>query len=163
MRKQVAPSPAQGSTTAGGDWLNLDQAARVSVSSEDAGFPVENALAPESALAESRGWKAEHLGPATITLDFDTPQAISKVLLHFTEPVHERSQEWSLSARLADGTKRELLRQGWNFSPSGSSEQREQHTLQLASVAALILTIDPDRGRDRYPATLTAWRVGAAS
>ena len=81
--------------------------------------------------------------------------------LVFRERQYERSQEWALKARFADGTERELLRQGWNFSPGGSAEQDATHTLNLPGVLALTLWIDPDRGRNRYPATLAMWRLSA--
>ena len=81
--------------------------------------------------------------------------------LVFRDREHERSQEWALKALFGDGTERELLRQGWNFSPGGSAEQDETYTLNLRGVLALTLWIDPDRGRNRYPATLAMWRLSA--
>ena len=162
MRKQITD---QNSTTktrideqAG--WLDLEQLVQVEVSSEAPGHPIENALVPAKSAAT--GWQAQALGPATITLRFDAPLAVTRVLLHFAEPRHERTQEWALAAVLADGSRRELLRQGWNFSPSGSTEQREEHAVDLQQVSALTLSIDPDPGRNRYPATLAALRVRGA-
>ncbi len=155
MRKRVGNSGA-GATDAGeGVWLDLESIAEVDVSSETPGHPVENALLP----GRTGQWQAARTGAATITLRFDPPRTLTGTMLHFTEAEQERSQEWALSAVFTDGSRRELLRQGWNFSPSGSREQREQHVLNLPAIASLTLWIDPDRGRDRYPATLTAWRV----
>ncbi len=139
-----------------GTWLNLESLAQVEVTSEASGYPVENALTS----APGNGWKAAGPQAATIALRFDAPQKITRTMLHFAEPEHERSQEWAISAAYADGSHRELLRQGWNFSPSGSTEQREDYSIDTQPVVLLTLWIDPDRGRDRYPATLLAWRLG---
>ena len=149
MRKQVG---SEAKTHEDGNWLNLEELVRAEVSSEAAGFPVENALVPPGA----RPWKAAGPGKASITLRFDAPQRITRVRLRFVDEEHERSQEWALF----DDDGRELLRQGWNFSPGGSTVQDETYKFNLSGVRALTLAIDPDRGRDRYPAALSAWRIG---
>jgi hypothetical protein len=118
---------------------------------------VENALLPASA----GGWQATSPGAAHIRLRFDTPQLIRKMMLAFVERQHERSQEWAVSAIFADGQHREIVRQGWNFSPGNqspqSNEQSEIYSVALDQVTELLLWIDPDRGQDRYPATLQRW------
>ncbi len=161
MRKQITEHGGVAKKQAGeqAGWLDLEELAQVEVSSEAADYPIENALIPAGAQGSAAFWQAAAPGPATITLRFDTPLSITRVLLHFSESQHERMQEWALAANLADGSRRELLRQGWNFSPGGSTEQREEHALDLKQVSALMLTIDPDPGRNRYPATLSAFRV----
>ncbi len=156
MRKMV--TGAEYGNAAEGLWLDLDVLADVEVSSEAPGYPVENALLPGSAIP----WKAVAPGQSRINLRFDAPQTIGRVRLLCVEEAHERSQEWALHAGFSDGTEREVLRQGWNFSPNGSTTQDETYTLNLRGVAFLRLTIDPDRGRDRYPATLAAWRIAGA-
>ncbi len=157
MRKQI--TGAAPSSHSEGNWLDLEALASVEVSSEAAGFPVEGALVPGS----SRGWQAASAGTANLLLRFDAPLHIAQVLLHCIDREHERSQEWALTAHLVDGSEREIVRGGWNFSPGGSTDQREVYTLNLGGVRELALAIDPDRGRERYPATLAAWRVSSAS
>ena len=154
MRKQVIGG-IEASEIDGKDWLDLEAIAEVMVSSEAPAHPIENALVGTG----SGHWQAAVVGASTITLRFDTPQVFTATRIEFAEAAHERSQEWAISAVFADGTERELLRQGWNFSPSGSREQREQYTLSTAPVHSLTLWIDPDRGQNRYPATLQAWRL----
>ena len=158
MRKQVTAQDGNTKTLVeeAAGWLDLEEGAQVEVSSEAPGSPIENALVPGS----MDGWQAAVPGPATIRLRFDTPQPVRRVMLQVSDTANERSQEWTLSAELADGSTRELIRQQWNFSPGGSTEQKEEYAFNLERVQALKLTIDPDRGRDRYPATLVAWRVG---
>ena len=160
MRKKVIAQDGKGQEEEGKEvgWLDLEALAQAEVSSEAAGHPVEHALIPGS----DGFWQAAVAGPATITLRFDTPQTVSRVLLQVVETEHERNQEWTLGAAFADGSRRELLRQGWNFSPGGSNEQREEYAFDLREVTSLVLMIDADHGRDRYPATLRMWRVGAA-
>ena len=158
MRKQVTGQGKSSADEPGNSWIDLDVHARVEVSSEAADSPIEHALLPGYAL----GWQAAVSGPATVTLRFDVPQPVGRVLIDFAEQQYERSQEWALSAHYPDGSERELLRQGWNFSPAGSHEQREVLTLDGKPVVGLRLWIDPDRGQNRYSATLKAWRVGLA-
>jgi hypothetical protein len=59
----------------------------------------------------------------------------------------ERSQELSLTATLEDGP-REVVRQQWNFSPNGTTEELEDYRVELKGVTALELKIDPDRSHD---------------
>ncbi|RRA49107.1 hypothetical protein [Acidipila sp. EB88] len=160
MRKQVTghDATAESPGNAQENWLPLETLATAEVSSEAAGYPVENALVPGAAGY----WQAASTGAATITLRFDAPQSVRRVLLQVEDAGHERSQEWAITASFADGTRRELLRQGWNFSPGGSTQQVEEYTFDLHQVSGLTLWIDPDRGRDRYPAVLSAWRVSGA-
>jgi hypothetical protein len=107
------------------------------------------------------GWRAEVLGPQTLSLRFDEPQKVKRVLLHFREAEQERSQEFTLHATMADGRTQEIVRQQWSFSPRGSTEEQENYSVNLEDVTTLTLWIDPDRGRDRYRATLEALRVEA--
>ena len=155
--KKTITGEARASETRG--WLDLEELAEVEVSSEAEGYPIENALLP----GKVEGWRAGRTGEARITLSFAQPQTIAQTRLVFREQEHERSQEWALRARFADGTERELLRQGWNFSPGGSAEQDEAYTLNLRGVLALTLSIDTDRGRNRYPASLKIWRLSGAT
>lgn len=159
MRKQITGAIPGSAGSTGGNWVDLESLAQVEVSSEADGFPVEGAFTPGS----SRPWQAASPGVARLVLRFDAPLRIAQVLLHCVDAEHERAQEWALRARLADGTEREIVRQGWNFSPGGSTKQREVYTLNLDGVRELSLSIDPDRGRDRYPATLSEWRVSSSA
>ncbi len=154
MRKEITGGSRAGVDDA--EWVDLEALARVEVSSEAAGSPIEGALMPGG----SRPWVAGAPGKASVTLRFDAPREVGKVRLQCIELEHERSQEWALHALLTGGGEREVLRQQWNFSPGGSTTEDEVYTLNLPAVAGLRLTIDPDRGRDRYPATLAMWRVG---
>ena len=42
----------------------------------------------------------------------------------------------------------EVVRQQWNFSPHGTTEELEDYTVDLSGVTAVELRIDPDRSHD---------------
>ena len=164
MRKTMIASngyaPATGQVPSQQSWLDLASLARVELTSEDADFPVEQVFADQAKLTgEAKGWQAAEPGPQTLRLCFNEPQTIKRVQLSFRERERERMQEFTLDARLLNGSTREIVRQQWNFSPNGSTDQHESHLVNLADVVILTLWIDPDRGQNRYPATLQTFRV----
>ena len=138
------------------EWLNLEEIARVEVSSEDPQYPIEAAFKH----AESPGWRAKQLGEQTIRLLFDKPTDIRRISLHFSEPQVERTQQFTL--RWADsqtGPYREIVRQQWNFNPRNSTMEVEDYRVDLRDVLALELTIDPDLGKNQAFAGLADWRL----
>ena len=136
-------------------WLDLDACATVEVTSEDPSHPVESALLP----AVGAGWRAETAGEQIIRLSFDEPQRLRKVRVVFIEEQEERTQEFSICWATAEA-KGEIVRQQYNFSPSGSTREIELYEMDLAGVTELILRITPDvRGRAAH-ATLAELRVG---
>jgi hypothetical protein len=138
-------------------WLDLEAIADVQITSEDAAFPIENALG-----SPTTGWRAATTGPQVIRLVFHTPQTIRRIQLHIVDQESERSQELSLTATLEDGP-REVVRQQWNFSPNGTTEELEDYRVELNGVTALELKIDPDRSHDprqsRHVASLKRLRL----
>lgn len=142
MRKIVVgenPTVTPGSDS----WLPLEKIASVEISSEDPNFPIEHAL------SESRkgGWRASAPGPQRIRLIFDQPQVIRRIQIQFAEKDVERSQEFWLLALMGDDL-RDVVRQQWNFSPQGTTEELEDYRVELNGVNALELRIDPDRAHD---------------
>lgn len=121
-------------------WLDLDMAAQVEVTSEAAGYPVEEAL-----LRDGRGWRADNSGPQTIRLLFDRPQTIRLIRAVFREEDVVRTQEFVLRW-LPYGVESwvNLVRQQWNFSPPNTIEELEEYKVELFSIAALELSIIPD-------------------
>src|ERR1700682_3079396 len=119
MRKRISSIPPDAPET-GIDWLPLEQLALVEVTSEEASHPVENALlhSPET------GWRAALSGEQTIRLLFDSPQQLRRIHLRFLEREVERSQEFVLRWSPDSGrTFFEIVRQQWNFSLHGSTEE----------------------------------------
>ena len=143
MRKSIVSPNAAMKTPIGNIWRDLERIARVEITSEDAAFPIEHALGK----AESTGWRAASTGPQVIRLHFDEPQAFRRVKLHFVDTTAERAQEFALYA--GTGTElREIVRQQWNFSPQGTTEELEDYTVDLNGITTMELRIDPDRSHD---------------
>ena len=158
MRKEFI-TPQGERATESTPWLNLLQIAKVEITSEDDLFPIEHALD----LAVTTGWRAAGTGPQTIRLRFDEPQELHRIQIHIIDRVSERTQELTLSVELAGAGRQELLRQQFNFSPGGSTEELEDLRVELAHVTMLELVIDPDRAHisahsENY-ATVTALRL----
>jgi len=139
-------------------WLDIEAIAVAEISSEDPRFPIDDALGGTPTV----GWRASSPGPQRIRLQFDEPQNLRRIQLHFVEREAERSQEFWLLA-LAGGNLREVARQQWNFSPNGSPEELEDYKVELHNVSSLELRIDPDRSHDpkqsRHVASLQQLRL----
>jgi hypothetical protein len=159
MRKEIVEHrTAAGKSHGNAEWLDLDSIAHVQLTSEDPAYPIENALGTSPERNE-RGWRATSPGLQTITLGFDAPQHIRRIFLHFIERETERAQEFVLRYSSASETDREIVRQQWTFSPTGSTQEIEDYAVELESVTKLELVIDPDRGRGHSLATLNALRL----
>jgi hypothetical protein len=71
-----------------------------------------------------------------------------------------RTQELLVSASSDGGrTYQELIRQEFNFSPPGTSFERELWSVSAGTVTHLRLEIKPDKGGDVGRATLTSLTV----
>jgi hypothetical protein len=139
-----------------GTWLDLDQIARVQVTSEDPRHPIDFALTSP----DGRGWRAGGGGRQTIRLIFDRPQRLTRIRLRFEETESDRTQEFALHwSPDHQSPGREIVRQRWNFSPTGSTIEIEDYTVDLAGAVWLGLTIDPDVSLAEAVATLAEWRV----
>jgi len=138
------------------EWLDLEEIARVEVTSEDPNFPIEAALT----AGEGSGWRAAKKGKQIIRIVLDNPTTLRRIRLEFSETEVERTQEFTLRwSDEAAGPFREIVRQQWNFSPQGSTSEVEDYQVQLEKVSALELTLKPDLTPDTAFATLAAWRV----
>ena len=155
MRKHLKPA-STAARPAESAWLDLEPLATVEVSSEDTRHPIEDALVPTS----GRGWRAATRGPQTIRLLFEEPQRLRRIHLAFSEPAATRTQEFVLRWQAAgDEESRDIVRQRWNFSPQGSTREVEDYAVDLAGVAALELTIEPDVSGGDAVASLMRWRL----
>jgi hypothetical protein len=156
MRKRIVePGGVQAAPASEGGWLNLSEIATVEVTSEQEGFPIEAVFN----AVKGRGWRAAGAGEQLIRLLFDEPVAVSRIRLCFEERERERTQAFTLSWCPASGGCREIVRQQWNFSPSGSTTEIEDYTVGLNAVAALELRIEPDISGNDTVAALAHWQV----
>jgi hypothetical protein len=158
MRKRiVGPRHAQQGDQSNKGWLNLEQIATVEVTSEDPRFPVEYVFGSD----DGPGWRAFAPGEQQIRIIFDQPVSVHHIELRFHETDHERLQEFVLRwSTESGGSATEIVRQQWNFSPTGSTTEMEQYAVNLDAVSVLELAIRPDLHRPEAVASLHSWRVG---
>ena len=130
--------------------------ATVLVTSEAAEHPVDHAFDAHRGPGGSR-WVAGEPGEQTLILAFDAPQAIRRVALEVEESEVARTQELQMAVSSDGGTTyRELLRQEYNFSPPGTTFEREDWAVNAEGVTHLRLRIRPDKGGKPYRATITS-------
>jgi hypothetical protein len=156
MRKLIINSDEPNPPETSLGWLNIEEIARVEVTSEDPEFPIESAFKG----GRSPGWLASTLGEQTIRLLFDEPRNLRRIQLRFSETKIGRTQQFTL--RWTDSQTspfREIVRQQWNFSFPSSLIEVEDYQVELLHVIALELVIDPDLGKNRTPAALMDWRM----
>lgn len=156
MRKSIIAPGGQNAATPEDEWLDLDLLARVEVTSEDPGHPIESALIPDRGL----GWLAARPGSQIVRLRFNKPQRVRRVWLHFSEPSDGRTQEFILRWGTAeDQPTHEIVRQQWTFSPGGSTRETEDYRVDLWGVTVLELTINPHISGGEARASLAEMRI----
>ena len=135
-------------------WLNLIEIASVEITSEDPAHPVERALG----CARGGGWRAAGGGEQRIRVMFDVPRPLKRIQLRFLETEVERTQEFALSWWDAEDVCRLIVRQQWNFSPTGSTMEFEDYHVDLPLVSKIELAIRPGSGSG-HVASLDCWRM----
>jgi hypothetical protein len=92
-------------------------------------------------------------------IEFDRPQAISRLVYEVEETMRERTQEVRVEVSEDGGRSyRQILVQEYNFSPGGATYQREEQRVNLRQVTHLRLTIVPNKSGSGT-ATLTTLRL----
>ena len=157
MRKRIVrPHHAKQGRQPDKGWLDLEHIATVEVTSEDPSFPIENALGSN----DGPGWRASEGGEQQIRIIFDKPVSIHRIGLRFDEADYERTQEfilrWSSESSVS---ATEIVRQQWNFSPTGATTEIEQYVVDLDAVSVLELAIRPDLRRPEAVASLATLQL----
>lgn len=156
MRKRIITPVNKVTVSSENDWLNLDELVEVEISSEDVAYPIEFALLAN----QTSGWRAAEPGPQIIRLLFVNPQNLTRIWLNFVETSVERTQEYKIRCSQDNGQSfQEIVRQQWNFSPSGSTNEIQDFTMQLANVTTLELCINPDINSKNKFASLAQLRL----
>jgi hypothetical protein len=157
MRKSVIdPATTHPEQRSEQEWLDLEQVAKVEVTSEDPNFPIESALAS----GKGPGWRAAGKGKQSIRIIFDKPRPLHRIRLEFAETEIERTQEFTLRwSAESGGPFKDIVRQQWSFSPHGSTSEVEDYQVDLDSVSVLELALKPDLTPGNALATLVKWRV----
>ena len=124
----------------------------MSVSSEDATYPVDGALG----AGVGGGWRAAAPGEQTVSIHFDEPREIRLIHLVVDETEHERLQEFAIHWSADRGRKFHLVvRQQFSFSPSGATREIEHYHVDLRGLTDLTVVIIPDLSNRPRVATLT--------
>jgi len=139
-------------------WLDVGRNALVEVTSEEEAYPIESALLPDE--NQTCGWRAADPGTQIIRVIFDEPQTLRRIWLAFEDTENTRTQEFVLRWSPSAGHSfRDIVRQEWNFSPSGSIREVEDYTVDLPEVAVLELIIVPDKAGREGRASLRSLRL----
>ena len=156
MRKRIITADKNTTATPDGAWLDLEEIAEVEISSEDIAYPIEFALLAN----QSSGWRAAEPGKQIIRLMFNKPQQLTRIWLSFAETTTERTQELNIRCSSDNGESfQEIVRQQWNFSPSGATSETEDYSVDLAAVNLFELNIIPDINSDKAFASLAKLRL----
>jgi hypothetical protein len=155
LRKKILTEPANTPVSQPGEF-DIPALATVLVTSETADAPIDNVFDLSRGPGGSR-WIAAVPGEQRLILAFDTPQTLHQLTLEVEEHEVSRTQELQLSVSVDGGrTYRELLRQEYTFSPSGTTFEREEWTVNLTGATHLQLWIKPDKGGKPCRVTLTS-------
>ncbi|UVT18408.1 MAG: carbohydrate-binding protein [Nitrospira sp.] len=156
MNKRTIDGVSTTSLSPTHEWLNVEGLAEVEITSEHPSHPIESAVL----AGRGSGWRAAGPGRQTIRMIFTHPQALRRIWLHFHEPEVERTQEYVLRWSSDHGQSfQEIVRQQWNFSPLGSTNETEDHHLDLQAVTLLELSIIPDISQGNAFASLAQLRL----
>jgi hypothetical protein len=138
------------------EWLDLEEVAKIEVTSEDPSFPLESALVS----GNGPGWRAAQRGKQVIRIIFDKPARLRRIRLEFSETEVARTQEFTLQwSAEPGGPFKEIVRQQWSFSPQGSTSEIEDYQVNLDSVSILELALKPYLTPANACATLASWRM----
>lgn len=155
LRKKVLKKTHAPSQAALGE-MDIAAVASVVVSSEDPDNPINNAFDGSRGLGAT-GWVAAEPGEQSVVLAFDSPQAIRRIAIEVEEGETPRSQQIQLLiSRDQEYTYDPLLHQGFNFSPPGTSFEREQWDVDLKGITHFKVKITPDTSGKPCRARLTA-------
>jgi hypothetical protein len=160
LRKRALEADA--ATSAGtADEIDIAGCATIAYSSEKPAHPVEHLLDGHSGPGGTRWISARPDVIEQIIVEFDQPQAISRLVYEVEEAVRERTQEVRVEVSEDGGrTYRQILVQEYTFSPGGATYQREEQRLNLLQASHLRLTIVPNKNGSGT-ATLAALRLFA--
>lgn len=158
MRKHVEHLPSESPSALEETWIDLDRAARVQITSEAEGYPIESALVAGS---PGPGWQAAESGPQTLRLHFDEAQKITRIRIAFSSDGQARTQEFAVRWSVDGGASyHDAVRQQFNFSPPTTTSEEENYRVDLVGVTELELTIVPDISGGSARASLKEFRLG---
>src|SRR5260370_15118275 len=160
IRKRPLNAEAHGSGRGAGQ-IDIASCATVAYSTEDPAHPVEHLVDEASGPGATHWMSARPDTTEHIVIEFDRPQAISRLVYEVEETMRERTQEVRVEVSEDGGRSyRQILVQEYNFSPGGATYQREEQRFNLRQVTHLRLTIVPNKSGSGT-ATLATLRLFA--
>ncbi len=136
--------------------ISIADTATVLVTSELPDHPIDHICDGQCGPGGTR-WIAEQTGDQTVVLVFDTARNIDTVSLEIEEREVSRTQEVTLATSRDGGqTYREVLRQEFNFSPSGTTFEHEEWRVAAQGITNLRVWIRPDKGGKPCRASMTS-------
>jgi F5/8 type C domain len=158
-KRPLQPGGAASAGTA--DEIDIAGCATILYSSEQPAHPVEHLLDGRSGPGGTRWISARPDMIEQIVVEFDQPQAISRLVYEVEEAERERTQEVRVEVSEDGGrTYRQILVQEYTFSPAGATYQSEDQRFDLRQASHLRLTIVPNKNGSGT-ATLTTLRLFA--
>ncbi|MDD5328927.1 MAG: discoidin domain-containing protein [Sulfuricella sp.] len=146
LRKKIVPAAAPGGVLPPARYIDIAASAEVIATSESDNFPLDNIIDGSTGPGSTQ-WVAATTGPQTLIFKFDKPQHITGIFYEIEETEFARTQEICFETSSDSGLHfREVLRHEYNFSPSGSTFQKENLKLDLPDTTDLKMTIKPDKG-----------------
>lgn len=145
LRKKIV-SPAIVDAVTAVNVIDIIQNAEVIATSESENFPLDNIVDGSTGPGSSQ-WVAAKSGTQTLIFKFDMPRHLRAIVYEIEEKDVARTQEVCFEVSSDSGASfSEILRQEYNFSPGGSTFQKEQLTVDLPGITAVKMTIKPDKG-----------------
>ena len=124
-------------------WLDLRAIARVRASSEDRTHRIDRVLSGDT----HAHWRAADAGEQVIELHFHQPRDLTRIRLVFVEQEMPRTQQFTIRWSSRRGERHgEVVRQQFNFSPSGATREIEDYRVDLRNVEKLEIRVIPDIG-----------------
>jgi len=145
IRKRIVRDAYPPQLETGTSALDIPAIATVVITSEESTHPIESIFDGQRGPGSSR-WRAATPGQQCIILDFDKPQTLHQLMVDIEEAEVSRTQVLWVSVSTDGGhSYRELIRQEYNFSPPGTTYERETWTLDIPRVTHLSIVIVPDK------------------
>jgi hypothetical protein len=149
-RNPATATAGNGAGTTDARWLDLGVVADVTI------------VAGGRRVSRTLGcWSADYPGEQLIEIRFHRRTSLRRLRVVSSEMKESRTQELTIWASLRGGEQhREVVRQQFNFSPHGATEDVEEYALDLEDVSSIQLRIVPSVDGRRAIAHVSELRVG---
>ncbi|QKE39502.1 hypothetical protein [Ferrovum myxofaciens] len=146
LRKKIISSATKAAIPVPVSTIDIIRSAEVIVTSESENFPLENIVDGSTGPGSSQ-WVAGTIGQQILIFKFDMLQNITRIIYEIEEQEVARTQEICFEVSTDSGAHfMAILRHEYNFSPDGSTFQREELKLDLPQTTDLRMIIKPDKG-----------------